>query len=282
MKKKLKKLIKRFTSPPPVVPVVRLEGVIAGSSRYQEALNLRSIGDELTKAFEMDRATVVAIVISSPGGSPTHSALVHDRIRHLAEKNKKEVLVFVEEIAASGGYFIACAGDKIYGLPSSVIGSIGVISASFGLDKLIEKLGVARRVQTSGECKGFMDPFLPENPNDVERLSCLQKQLHEQFIKHVKSRRSGAINGEDSDLFSGEFWLGQAAKDYGLVDEIGDLYSVLEERFGKDVQLSVLEKSKSWIREMLGFGARTQSPHNWVSALEYRTVWASNLARFGL
>lgn len=282
VKKFFKKVIKRVSNPAPIVPVVRLEGVIAGSSRYQEALNLQSVGQFLQKAFEMDKAKAVAVIVNSPGGSPTHSVLVHDRIRHLAQKHDKKVYVFVEEVAASGGYWIACAGDVIYALPSSIVGSIGVISASFGFDQAIEKLGVTRRVHTSGLNKSFMDPFLAEKPKDVKRLKDLQSNLHDQFRTHVQNRRGEALTGKAEDLFSGAFWLGEAAQDLGLIDHLGDVRTVLEEEYGEDVKLPVLQKSKGWLREFLDMRLGLFNPARWAAAVEYRAVWAATLARYGL
>lgn len=282
MKKWIAKVIKKIKSKDPVVPVVRLDGVIAGSSRYQEALNLKTVGAELTKAFEMEKAKAVALIINSPGGSPTHSALVHDRIRHLAQKHDKKVLVFIEEVAASGGYWIACAGDEVFALPTSIVGSIGVISASFGFEEAIEKLGVKRRMHTSGDKKSFLDPFVPEKKEDITRLKSLQVALHDQFKAHVLARRGDKVSAEDTDVFSGNFWLGEPAKELGLVDSMGEIRMILEDRYGKDVKLPQLEKSKSWIRDMLGMHGPKLGASAWTQAVEYRAALSTSLSRFGL
>ena len=191
---------------------------------------MAGIARTLDRAFGMRNAAAVALAINSPGGSPAQSHLIFRRIRDLAEEKKRRVIAFVEDAAASGGYMIACAADEIIADPNSIVGSIGVVGGSFGFDKLIAKLGIERRLYTSGEHKAMLDPFLPENAEDVERLKKLQREIHDDFIALVKSRRGGKLAGDDS-LFSGEYWTGRRALDLGLVDAIGDLRSVLASAF---------------------------------------------------
>ena len=191
------------------MPVVRLTGVIGFSTPLRPGLSLAGIARTLDRAFAIRSAAAVALVINSPGGSPVQSHLIFRRIRELAEEHKRQVIAFVEDAGASGGYMIACAGDEIIADPHSIVGSIGVVGGSFGFDKLIAKIGVERRLYTSGEHKAMLDPFLPENPDDVERLKKLQREIHEDFIALVKSRRGGKLNGPENDLFSGEYWTGQ-------------------------------------------------------------------------
>ena len=216
----------RFRRDKPVVPVVRLTGVIGFSTPLRPGLSLAGIARTLDKAFATKNAAAVALAINSPGGSPVQSHLIFRRIRELAAEHKRHVIAFVEDAGASGGYMIACAGDEIIADPHSIVGSIGVVGGSFGFDKLIAKIGIERRLYTSGEHKASLDPFLPEDPGDVERLKKLQRAIHDDFIELVKSRRGGKLNGPESDLFSGEYWTGRRALELGLVDAIGDLRGV--------------------------------------------------------
>jgi serine protease SohB len=277
---------RRFRRSEPVVPVVRLQGVIGMSSPLRPGLTLSSSAKMLDKAFAVPRAAAVAIVINSPGGSPVQSHLIFKRIRELADEKNRRVIVFVEDVAASGGYMIACAGDEIIVDPHSIVGSIGVVGGSFGLDKLIAKIGVERRLYTSGDHKGSLDPFLPENPDDVARLKKLQREIHDGFIALVKSRRGGKLNGPENDLFSGEYWTGMRGLELGLVDGIGDMRGVLRQRFGDKLVTPLISAERGW------FGRRTPGvaggallqgisggfAEDLISALEARAVWA----RFGL
>src|SRR5580658_3774537 len=223
---------KRFRRDQPVVPVVRLTGVIGFGTPLRPGLSLAGVARMLDKAFAMPNAPAVALAINSPGGSPVQSHLIFRRIRELAEEKKRKVIVFVEDAAASGGYMIACAGDEIVADPHSIVGSIGVVGGSFGFTKLIEKIGIERRLYTSGDHKAMLDPFLPEDPGDVERLKKLQRDIHDSFIALVKARRGGKLTGPENDLFSGEYWTGVRGLELGLVDALGDFRGVLRERFG--------------------------------------------------
>src|SRR5690606_19841581 len=231
--------LSRLVRRPPVVPVVRLQGVIAAEQRPGR-LNIATIEPLLAKAFAMKSAPAVAIVVNSPGGSPVQSRLISKRIRDLAEQNRKTVLVFVEDAAASGGYFIAVAGDEILVDPSSIVGSIGVIMASFGFVEAIGKLGIERRVHTAGRNKSTLDPFLPEKIEDVERIKRVELDIHQVFIDHVKQYRRGRLKADDDTLFTGEWWTGLRGIELGLADGVGDLHATLRERFGPDVVLRMI------------------------------------------
>src|SRR5688572_20953303 len=258
----------------PVVPVVRLHGVIAAEHRPGR-LNITTVGPLLKRAFAHKSAPAIAIVVNSPGGSPVQSRLIAKRIRDLAAENHKPVLVFVEDAAASGGYFIAVAGDEIIADPSSIVGSIGVIFATFGFVEAIDKLGIERRVHTAGKNKSTLDPFLPEKPEDVERVKALELDVHNVFIEWVKSRRGDKLKGTDEDLFTGEFWSGIKGLSLGLVDTIGDLRETLRQRYGADVELKFIEPRRPFISlPPLGFPAQGSIGADVLTALEDRAIWS--------
>jgi signal peptide peptidase SppA len=271
----------RFRRDWPIVPVVRLSGVIgAGGGPVRAAgLSLEGVATALAKAFGIERASAVAIVVNSPGGAAVQSHLIFKRIRALAEEKKKRVIVVVEDVAASGGYMIAAGGDEIVVDAASIVGSIGVVSASFGFTGLIEKIGVERRVHTAGESKAMLDPFRPERAEDVARLTALQSDVHADFIALVKQRRPMLI--DDPDLFSGAFWSGKRAVEMGLADRVGDLRQVLRERFGPDVRVLRIPTAKRGWRQRLGLAAEngaTAMVADVLAAIEERFSWA----RFGL
>jgi serine protease SohB len=274
----------RFRRDRPVVPVVRLTGIIGFSTPLRPGMSLAGLARTLDRAFAIRNAKAVALSINSPGGSPVQSHLIFRRIRELAREHDRPVIAFVEDAGASGGYMIACAGDEIIADPHSVVGSIGVVGGSFGFDKLIAKLGIERRLYTSGEHKAMLDPFLPENPDDVERLKQLQGDIHRDFIALVKSRRGAKLNGSESDLFSGAYWTGRRALELGLVDAIGDLRSVLRERFGDKVVTPLITAERGLLgRRVFGVGeglpaAVAGLAEDTISALEARALWA----RYGL
>ena len=278
-------LPRRFRADIPVVPVVRLSGAIGMATPLRPGLMLSTAARTLERAFETRNARAVALVINSPGGSPSQSHLIHRRIRQLAQEKDLPVLAFIEDVGASGGYMLACAADEIICDAYSIVGSIGVVGGSFGFPKLLEKLGIERRVYTSGERKVMLDPFLPEKPDDVKRIKAIQKDIHEQFIALVKERRGARLNGADKTLFSGEFWTAQTAIELGLADSIGDLRSNLRERYGDKVRTPLIEAERSFLgRKLSGIGlarALTDSPglaDDMVSALETRALWT----RYGL
>jgi signal peptide peptidase SppA len=274
--------IKALRDRAPLVPVVRLYGVIAAQgSPLRSALNLASLAGSLEKAFAMKGARAVALAVNSPGGSPVQSALVHDRIRLLADEKKLPVYVFCEDVAASGGYWIACAGDEIYSAETSIIGSIGVIAATFGFEEAIKKLGVERRLFTAGAKKSLLDPFLPVEADDLKRLTALQKEIHDAFKKHVRNRREGRLKAGERKLFTGEFWTGAKAVEFGLIDGIGDLKSVLRQKFGDKVRLPVIGAEKSWLQRRLGLATQFSAINlaaDMLAAAEVRAHWA----RYGL
>jgi signal peptide peptidase SppA len=277
----------RFRGDRSVVPVVRLTGIIGFSTPLRPGLTLTGIARTLDRVFAVRNAPAVALAINSPGGSPVQSHLIFRRIRELAEEKKRRVIAFVEDAAASGGYMIACAADEIIADPHSIVGSIGVVGGSFGFDKLIAKVGIERRLYTSGDHKAALDPFLPENAADVERLKKLQREIHEDFIALVKSRRGGKLTGPENDLFSGEYWTGRRALALGLVDAIGDLRGMLRERFGEKVVTPLVTAERGFLgRRLWGVGGNSfmqsgvQSglAEDMISALEARALWA----RYGL
>jgi serine protease SohB len=274
---------RRFRGDEPVVPVVRLAGVIGASSPLRPGLTLAGVARTLDRVFATRNARAVALIVNSPGGSPVQSHLIFRRIRELAAEKKLRVIAFVEDAAASGGYMIACAADEIVADPSSIVGSIGVVGGSFGFDKMIAKIGVERRLYTSGEHKATLDPFLPENPDDVARLKQLQREIHDDFIALVKSRRGDKLKGPENDLFSGDYWAGRRGLELGLVDAIGDLRGVLRERYGDKVATPLVSAERGWFgRRVPGVGREELKlaglAEDLISALEARAMWA----RFGL
>ena len=269
----------RFRKSVPVVNHVVLSGAIGIGTPLKPALTLKSLNPLLERAFARKGLSAVAISVNSPGGSPVQSALIHARIRELAEEKKVPVLVFCEDVAASGGYWLACAGDEIYADESSVIGSIGVISSGFGFVDAIHKLGIERRVHTSGENKSMLDPFKPERPEDVEHLLSLQADIHDAFKTLVLSRRGTRLKLEDKDIFSGAFWAGRQALARGLVDGIGHMHRVLKGRFGEKLVIRPVTASQGWGLRKLAFGAQVPDiAANAMDALETRALWS----RFGL
>jgi signal peptide peptidase SppA len=267
-----------------VVPVVRLSGVIGAVTPLRPGMSLAGVAKTLERAFSTKNAKAVALVINSPGGSPVQSRQIYLRIRQLAAEKKLPVLVFVEDVAASGGYMIACAGDEIFCDPSSILGSIGVVGGTFGFQELIKKIGVERRLYTAGAHKAMLDPFLPENPDDVARVKALQREIHAIFIALVKQSRGARLKGADDVLFSGEYWAGETSVTLGLGDAIGDLRSVLRERYGDKVRTPVIAPSTGLLSGLFGrkSGAGTTGaldgiaglPDELISALETRAIWA--------
>ncbi len=268
-----------------VVPVVRLSGVIGAVTPLRPGMSLTGVAKTLERAFAMKNAKAVALMINSPGGSPVQSRQIYLRIRQLAAEKKLPVLVFVEDVAASGGYMIACAGDEIFCDPSSILGSIGVVGGAFGFQDLIKKIGVERRLYTAGEHKAMLDPFLPEDPEDVARVKALQREIHAIFIALVKQSRGGRLKGADHVLFTGEYWAGETSVSLGLADAIGDLRSTLRARYGDKVLTPVIAPATGMLSSLLGrksAGAGTLTsldgiaglPDELISALETRAIWA--------
>jgi len=276
---------RRFRTDIAVVPVVRLAGAIGVVTPLRPGLLLATIARTLERAFETPRARAVALAINSPGGSPAQSHLIFQRIRQLADEKHIPVLAFVEDVGASGGYMLACAADEIICDQYSIVGSIGVVGGTFGFPKLMDKLGIERRLYTAGDRKVMLDPFLPEKPEDVKRIKAIQQDMHEHFIALVKSRRSDRLHGSDKVLFSGEFWTAEKAVALGLADGIGDLRSILRARYGDKVHTPLISAERSLFgRRLPGVNvvdALARHPglaDDLISALETRAVWG----RYGL
>jgi signal peptide peptidase SppA len=273
----------RFRNPPPLVSVLRLNGVISAGNLPLRAggLNLAGLAGAIERAFSAYGVVAVALAINSPGGSPVQSALIAGRIRQLSEEKKIPVIAAIEDIGASGGYWLALAADDIYADPSSIVGSVGVMSAGFGFTGLLERLGVERRLHVQGDKKAFLDPFAPEKTEDVARLERVQRAMHERFIAWVRERRKGRLaDPEPPDLFSGEFWTGAQARELGLVDGLGDLRSVMRERFGERVRLQPVGVPGGWLRRRLGLPAAgpASMAEELLAGVEARALWA----RYGL
>ena len=275
----------RFRPGTAVVPVVRLSGVIGAVTPLRPGMSLAGVARVLERAFSMRNAKAVALVINSPGGSPVQSRQIYLRIKQLAAEKKLPVLVFVEDVAASGGYMIACAGDEIICDPSSILGSIGVVGGSFGFQEAIRRLGIERRLYTAGAHKAMLDPFLPENPDDVAKLKAIQREIHQIFISLVKESRGARLKGSDDTLFTGEYWAGESSVALGLADSIGDLRSTLRARYGEKVLTPVIAQPAGLLSSLLGRkspGAGQLSamesmaglPDDLISAVETRAIWA--------
>lgn len=273
----------------PLVPVLRLSGAIGMVTPLRPGLSIASLAEPLQKAFELSKTPSVALIVNSPGGSAVQSSLILKRIRALADEFEKKVHVFCEDVAASGGYYIAVAGDEIFAEPSSIVGSIGVISSGFGFVEALDKLGIERRVYTAGRAKAILDPFLPEKPEDIERLAALQRDAHDVFIGAVKERRAGRLKGPDAELFSGAFWSGKQALEYGLIDGISDIRTRMRELYGEEVKLKVvsierggllsrLRRSPSIDGRQTAWGLQPAMTDELLSTLETRALWA----RYGL
>ena len=262
----------------PVVSVLRLAGVIGQVTPLRPGLTGSALQPAIERAFRGRGLVAVALVVNSPGGSPVQSASIHQRVRLLAAEKKLPVLAFAEDVAASGGYWLALAADEIFVNESSIVGSIGVITAGFGLDQAIERLGIQRRLYTSGERKSMLDAFSPERPEDVARLRRVQADIHENFKALVRARRGAKLKGDEADLFSGEFWLGERALALGLVDGLGEVRATLRERFGTRVRLRVVPTQRSGWRRRLGLLERGDPLGELIASLEARQLWS----RYGL
>jgi signal peptide peptidase SppA len=272
--------IERFRDPPPVVAVLRLGGVIGRVGPLRTGLELEGLAPQIEQAFSLRRLAAVALAVNSPGGSAVQSAQIFGRIRALAEETEVPVYAFAGDVAASGGYWLALAGDEIYADPASVIGSIGVLFRSFGLADAIQRLGIERRVHTAGTRKAALDPFRPEDADDVAMLKELQADVHEVFKDAVRARRGARLKGEEEVLFSGAFWSGKRAVELGLVDGLGDLRSVMRAHFGDRVRLRPVGGPRRWLRARLGMAKADPAAigDGVIAALEERLLWS----RYGL
>ena len=254
-----------------IVPHIKLSGIIGNVGKFKQGIDFSGQEELISKAFSLKKAPCVAISINSPGGSPVQSHLIYNFIRQQAKKNKKKVIVFAEDVAASGGYLIACAGDEIYANSSSIIGSIGVIYSSFGFTELIKRIGVERRVHTAGKNKSTLDPFLDEKKEDIERLKKIQLDLHKDFIKVVEESRGSKLNKQEVELFSGEFWSGSKAKELGLIDGIGNAHEILKEKFGENVIIKKFEISKGWLSQKLS--SSNNQLEQLANILDEKSIW---------
>ncbi|MFA9473261.1 MAG: S49 family peptidase [Filomicrobium sp.] len=275
-----------FTSGP-VVPVLRFTGPIGMATPLRQGLSLATVAGGIERAFKLSRLPTVAVIVNSPGGSPVQSSLIFKRLRQMAEKHKKKVYVFCDDVAASGGYYLAVAGDEIYADACSIIGSIGAISGGFGFVEAIEKLGVERRIYASGTAKSQLDPFKRENPEDVARLTQILEEIHDAFIGVVKERRGAQIEAPDKEVFSGAFWSAPRAMELGLIDGITDLRTKMQELHGEKVRLRVVPLSRGGLLSMLRrlnmerlglTGSGGALADDLLSAAEARALWY----RYGL
>ena len=246
-------MFKRFFSKNIQIPTLRLSGIISSqSSITSSGLSINNLDKLIERLFLDKKSPAVALIINSPGGSPTQSSLIAKKIINLSKEKNKKVIAFVEDVAASGGYWLACAADEIYIDQNSVIGSIGVISPGFGFVDLIKKVGIERRVYTSGKSKSFLDPFKEEKKEDIDKLKDIQEQIHDNFINYVKERRSSKLDqSKFDDIFSGLFWVGNKAIELGLADGIGSINQVLEKKFGKKIKIKMINQKKSFLQRRL-------------------------------
>ena len=255
-----------------IIPHIKLNGVIGNVGKFRQGIDFSGQEPIIKKAFSIKKAPAVAVTINSPGGSPVQSHLIYKFIREQAKKSKKKVIVFAEDVAASGGYLIACSGDEIYANSSSIIGSIGVIYSSFGFKDLIQKIGVQRRVYTAGKNKSTLDPFLEEKKEDIDRLKNIQLELHQDFIEVVEQSRSTKLKKDKGvEMFSGEFWSGRKAKELGLIDGIGNADQILRQKYGEDVIIKKFEKSKGWLAKKLS--SSEDQADKLISIIEERSIW---------
>ncbi len=276
-------VIGSLLEPKPKVAVIRLSGVIADTHMRKQGISHARFDKIIEEAFETYKLKAVALVINSPGGSPAQSELLGKHIRRLADEKEIPVYAFIEDVAASGGYWLACAADTIYAAETSITGSIGVISASFGFEELIEHYNVKRRVYTSGKDKSFLDPFLAEKPGDVKRLKSIQADLHESFKDWVRICRGDRLKGEDKEIFEGQFWLSGKAQELGIIDEIGDVRSVTKEKFGEHVKLIEFGPEKGFLSGLIGAEMAQKSlssslPDDLLETLEKQAIYG----RYGL
>jgi len=270
--------VKEWREPAPVVSVLRLSGVIGSIGPAREGMTLAGLERAIDRAFGAHHLVAVALAVNSPGGSPVQSALIAGRIRQLAAEKEIPVIAFTEDVAASGGYWLACAADEIFANENSIVGSIGVISAGFGFPDVLERLGIERRVHKAGERKGMFDPFAEESATDIGRLHSIQADIHESFKQMVRERRGDRLNGPEDELFEGDIWTGSQALALGLVDGIGDARSLMRERFGERVKLRPIQPRGSMIRRLLGRRSGGAAALHVLAAIEEWALWR----RFGL
>ncbi len=277
--------LERWRRPRTVIAVLPLTGVIGGMGHLRRGLNLHELAPRIERAFKIKNLAGVALAVNSPGGSPVQSALIGKRIRDLAQENEVPVYAFIEDVGASGGYWLACAADHIYAQPTSIVGSIGVVSGSFGFVEMIAKLGIERRLHFVGDKKAMFDPFSPEKPSHVKHLKTLHAEMHEEFKVMVQKRRAGRLKAEEKELFSGAFWTGQTAMAMGLIDGLGDLRHIMRDEYGDNVKFRIIDERRQWWRQRLGMDINSlrndcsyELAGNLIAAIEERMIWT----RFGL
>lgn len=271
----------------PVVAVLRLEGVIGKISPIKSGLTICALNQLIEKMFKIENLAAVCLCINSPGGSPVQSELIANRIINLSHEKNIAVYSFIEDVAASGGYWLACAGKKIFTTKNSIIGSIGVISSGFGFHEAIKKLGIERRIYTQGKSKSILDPFTPEKDADVKIIMKAQQAIHNHFIETVKFRRNGKLTQTDDILFSGAFWAGQVAVDYGLADGINDLHSFIKEEFGEEIKIEYIEQQQSWLKKKMGINSNHKDfadtiVNNLVESLEDKIMQKMIQSKFDI
>jgi serine protease SohB len=266
----------------PVVPVVRLSGLIGGAPLRGLGLSLQSLNPALERAFKVRGAKAVALAVNSPGGSPVQSALIAGRIRALAGEKNLPVIAFIEDVGASGGYWLALAADEIFAAPMSIVGSIGVVHASFGFAGVLDRLGIERRLYTAGSKKALLDPFRPQDPEDIDRLMEIMSEIHTDFKGMVRDRRGARLSAADADLFEGQIWTGRKALELGLIDGLGDLHGTLRERFGDKVKVPQIGAAKPWWRRRLSVRPDEAEARAVVDAVLDAVVERSLWARYGL
>ena len=270
-------MLKSLFSRSIVIPTLRLSGIIGQTGFLRSGLSIATLDKLIDKLIAHKKSPAVALIINSPGGSPTQSSLIAEKIIKKSQEKNKKVITFVEDVAASGGYWLACAGDEIYVDTNSILGSIGVISPGFGFVELIKKIGIERRVYTSGKSKSFLDPFKQEKEEDIRRLKSIQEQIHENFISYVKNRRGSKLLNENIDeIFSGLFWVGQKTIDLGLADGIGSVYEVIKKKFGKTAKIKFIDQKKSFIQRRLSTSLIDSD--SLLQKIEEKAMWS----RFGL
>ena len=269
-------MFKSLFSKATIVPTLRLSGVIGQAGFMRSGLSISSLDKLIDKLFADKKSPAVALIINSPGGSPTQSSLIAEKIINLAKEKNKKVYAFVEDVAASGGYWLACSADEIYLDLNSIVGSIGVISPGFGFVDLIKKMGIERRVYTSGKSKSFLDPFKEEKKEDIDRLKNIQEQIHENFIDYVKKRRGAKLSSSNEDeVFSGLFWVGKKGVELGLADGVGSINEVIKEKFGKKAKIKIIDQKKSFLQKRLSSSINSNDIFN---RLEEMIMWS----RYGL
>ncbi len=273
---KILKIFSKHFRSKPTVAVINLHGVITTSKGLgRSGLCFESIKGTIDRAFALPKLSAIALSVNSPGGSPVQSELIYNYIRQLAREKNIQVYSFIEDVGASGGYWLACTGDEIYASSNSIVGSIGVISAGFGFVDAIRKLGIERRLYTQGKNKSILDPFTPEKESDVKIIHSIQRDIHNNFKSLVLTRREQSLKASEAVLFNGEFWSGTKALELGLIDRIGDMYTVIKEKYGKHCKIIRINSEKTWLKRTLGLEVSTENiVANLLTAIEEKVIFS--------